>query len=104
MPKDEKNFYIKFEIKKGYQLLIFKTEDYLNDVYIAAKYLTYNTELVYYKKKPYKDFSFSVKFIYHLYQSLKRLRLYVGSKQANHFLPNLDKSYLEIGILRIVTT
>ena len=48
LPDDEKKMNEKYEIEQGYQLFIFKTEDYSNDVLIAAKHITFNTETVFY--------------------------------------------------------
>ncbi len=42
---------IKFDIEQGYQLFIIHTEDYNNDIYIAAKGLTFNTDTVYYYER-----------------------------------------------------
>ncbi|PIQ15937.1 MAG: hypothetical protein COW67_05535 [Flavobacteriales bacterium CG18_big_fil_WC_8_21_14_2_50_32_9] len=42
----------KYEIEQGYQLFIFKIEDYSNDVVIAAKHVTFNTNTVYYYERP----------------------------------------------------
>lgn len=39
---------MKFEIEQGYQLFIFKTEDYKNDIYIAAKEISYKENIVKY--------------------------------------------------------
>lgn len=38
----------KFEIEKGYQVFIFKTDNFENDVYIAAKEIGYNQTIVKY--------------------------------------------------------
>ena len=38
----------KFEIEQGYQIFIIRTEDYENDVYIAAKEIDFKTDKVYY--------------------------------------------------------
>ncbi|MDA9339619.1 hypothetical protein N9Q68_01465 [Polaribacter sp.] len=47
IPDEELNqeLNIKFEIEKGYQIYIFRTEDYKNDVYIAAKQITFNENI-----------------------------------------------------------
>lgn len=43
---------LKFEIEQGYQIFIFRTEDYENDVYIAAKEIQFNKNIIkYYKDK-----------------------------------------------------
>ena len=44
---------IKFEIEQGYQLFIIRTEDYKNDIYVAAKDIDFNTDTVYYHYKEY---------------------------------------------------
>lgn len=44
-PENEIELNQKFEIEQGYQLFIFKTEDYNNDVIIAAKGLLFNTNI-----------------------------------------------------------
>ncbi|MBK6700476.1 MAG: hypothetical protein IPG55_11380 [Saprospiraceae bacterium] len=50
---NEKEMNEKYEMEQGYQLFIFKTEDYTNDVVIAAKNITLNTDIVYYYERPY---------------------------------------------------
>ena len=47
-PKLNKELNLEFEIEEGYQIIIIHTEDYKNDIYIAAKSLSYNTDTVYY--------------------------------------------------------
>lgn len=47
-PKLNKELNLEFEIEEGYQIIIIHTEDYKNDIYIAAKSLSYNTDIVYY--------------------------------------------------------
>ena len=42
----------RLEIEQGYQIFIIRTEDYKNDIYIAAKKISYNTDTVYYYDKP----------------------------------------------------
>lgn len=42
---------IKFEIEQGYQLFIIRTEDYNNDIYVAAKEIEFNTDTVYYYQR-----------------------------------------------------
>ena len=37
--------YQKFEIEKGYQLFEFVTEDYQNNVFVAARKMSFNTEI-----------------------------------------------------------
>jgi hypothetical protein len=49
--KLNKDLNIKFDIEQGYQLFIIHTEDYNNDIYIAAKRLTFNTDTVYYYER-----------------------------------------------------
>lgn len=44
IPENEKELNQKFEIEQGYQLFCFKTEDYNNDVIIAAKTISFNTK------------------------------------------------------------
>ena len=41
----------KFEIEQGYQIFIIKTEDYKNDIYIAAKEIEFNTDTVFYYQR-----------------------------------------------------
>lgn len=41
IPENEKEINQKFEIAQGYQLFIFKTEDYNNDIIIAAKTISF---------------------------------------------------------------
>lgn len=48
LPDEEKEMNEKYEIEKGYQLFIFRTEDYSNDVIIAAKNITFHADTVYY--------------------------------------------------------
>lgn len=50
-PDNEKELNKRFEIEQGYQLFIFKTEDYQNDIVIAAKKVSYNTDTVFYYDK-----------------------------------------------------
>jgi hypothetical protein len=52
LPDNENEMNEKYEIEQGYQLFIFKTEDYTNDVVIAAKNITFNTDTVYYYERP----------------------------------------------------
>ncbi|NOQ71790.1 MAG: hypothetical protein GQ574_07310 [Crocinitomix sp.] len=47
-PEFNKELNIKFEIEQGYQVFIIRTEDYKNDIYIAAKEIGFNTDTVYY--------------------------------------------------------
>ena len=42
---------LKLDIEQGYQFFIIHTEDYNNDIYIAAKNLTYKTDTVYYYER-----------------------------------------------------
>jgi len=46
-----KTLNINFEIEKGYQIFIIRTEDYKNDIYIAAKAVKYNTDTVFYYQR-----------------------------------------------------
>ena len=46
-----KELNLRFEIEKGYQVFIMRTEDYKNDIFIAAKEISYNTDKVYYYDK-----------------------------------------------------
>lgn len=46
---------IKFEIEQGYQIFIIKTEDYKNDIYVAAKKIEFKTDTVYYYKRENLD-------------------------------------------------
>ena len=41
----------KFEIEQGYQIFIINTEDYKNDIYIAAKEIEFNTDTVFYYQR-----------------------------------------------------
>ncbi len=53
IPNDKlnKELNLRFEIEQGYQVFIIHTEDYKNNIYIAAKTLIYNTDTVYYYKR-----------------------------------------------------
>jgi hypothetical protein len=51
LPDNEKEMNEKYEIEQGYQLFIFRTEDYTNDVLIAAKNISFNTDTVYYYER-----------------------------------------------------
>jgi len=51
LPLNEEEMNRKYEIELGYQLFIFRTEDYENDVLIAAKKIRYNTDTVYYYER-----------------------------------------------------
>lgn len=51
LPENEKELNEKYEIEQGYQVFIFRTENYNNDVVIAAKNLTFNTDTVYYYER-----------------------------------------------------
>lgn len=52
MPAAELNraLNIKFEIEMGYQIFIFRTEDYNNDIYIAAKGIAHNPDPTFFTK------------------------------------------------------
>lgn len=55
-PTLNKTLNIKFEIEQGYQIFILKTEDYKNDIYIAAKEIAFNIDKVlYYEKEDLKE-------------------------------------------------
>lgn len=41
----------KYEIEQGYQVFIIRTENYKNDIYIAAKEIEFNTDTVYYYQR-----------------------------------------------------
>lgn len=49
---EEREMNRKYEIEEGYELFIFKTEDYNNDVVIAAKKVSFNTDIVFYYDRP----------------------------------------------------
>jgi hypothetical protein len=51
LPDNEREMNEKYEIEQGYQLFIFRTEDYTNNVIIAAKNITFNTDTVYYYER-----------------------------------------------------
>lgn len=51
-PENVKESNEKYEIEVGYQLFIFKTSDYKNDIVIAAKEIKYNTDTVFYYDRP----------------------------------------------------
>lgn len=46
-----KELNMRFEIEQGYQLFVIRTEDYENDIYIAAKKISFNSDTVYYYDK-----------------------------------------------------
>jgi hypothetical protein len=48
---NQKEMNEKYEIQQGYQLFVFKTENYNNDVIIVAKNISFNTDTVYYYDK-----------------------------------------------------
>lgn len=50
-PELNRELNIKFEIEQGYQIFIIRTEDYKNDIYIAAKEVEFNTDTVYYYQR-----------------------------------------------------
>jgi len=52
IPDNGPELNLKFEIESGYQLFLFKTEDYQQNVIIAAESLTYNRDTVYYYDRP----------------------------------------------------
>lgn len=43
-----KELNLKFEIEQGFQIFILRTENYRNDIFIAAKNIEFNTDTVYY--------------------------------------------------------
>lgn len=51
IPENVKEMNEKYEIEQGYELFVFKTEDYKSDIIISAKNITYKTETVYYYKE-----------------------------------------------------
>lgn len=51
LPANESEMNSNYETEQGYQLFIFKTEGYVNDVVIAAKKLSFNTDIVYYYER-----------------------------------------------------
>lgn len=52
LPDNEKEMNEKYEIEQGYQIFIFRSEDYTNDVVIAARNVSFNTDTVYYYDRP----------------------------------------------------
>ena len=46
--KLNKELNMKFEIQQGFQVFIIHSEDFQNDIYVAAKTLCYSTDTVYY--------------------------------------------------------
>lgn len=48
LPENKIEMNIQYEIEVGYNLFIFKTEDYKNDIVIAAQKVYYNTDTVFY--------------------------------------------------------
>ncbi len=46
-----KELNMKFEIEEGYQIFVLKTEDFQNDIYVAAKEIDFNTDTVYYYRR-----------------------------------------------------
>lgn len=56
LPDNEVELNMQYEIEEGYSLFIFKTEDFKNDVIVAAEKITYNTDTVfYYYRENLKD-------------------------------------------------
>lgn len=51
LPNDEALLSKQFEIEQGYSVFIFKTEDYQNDIIIAAEKLSFNTDTVFYYER-----------------------------------------------------
>jgi len=52
IPNNEIELNRKYEIEQDYQFFIFRTEDYKNDVIIAANNVTFNTDTVFYYDRP----------------------------------------------------
>lgn len=52
IPDNEIEMNTKFEIEQDYQVFRFKTENYNNDIIIAANLVSYNTDTVYYYDRP----------------------------------------------------
>lgn len=52
IPDKEKDLNIKYEIEQDYQLFTFKTEDFENDIIIAANNVSFNTDTVFYYDRP----------------------------------------------------
>lgn len=48
LPENEAQLIRMFKIEQGYQLFVFKTEEYSNDFVVAAKTVSFNTDTVYY--------------------------------------------------------
>lgn len=38
-------------VEEGYQMFIIRTEDFKNDIYVAAKAIDFNTDTVYYYQR-----------------------------------------------------
>ncbi|WP_298143762.1 hypothetical protein [Flavobacterium sp.] len=51
IPENDHEMNIKYEIEQDYQLFVFKTENYKNDVIIAARAISFNTDTVYYYER-----------------------------------------------------
>lgn len=52
VPDNERELNKHFEIEQGYQLFVFKTENYRNDFIVAASKLSFNTDTVFYYDRP----------------------------------------------------
>ncbi|MCB2407290.1 hypothetical protein [Hymenobacter lucidus] len=52
LPDNVRELNLQHEIEQGYMLFAFRTEDYRNDVLVAAKSVSYNTDTVYYYERP----------------------------------------------------
>lgn len=51
IPDNEIELNNKFEIEEDYQLFVFRSEDYQNDIYIAANTISFNTDTVFYYER-----------------------------------------------------
>ena len=53
--KSDRELNLKYEIEQGYQIFIFRTEGYENDVYIAAKQISFKENVVKYYEEKQKE-------------------------------------------------
>jgi hypothetical protein len=51
LPENENEMNRKYQIENGYQLFVFKANNYENDIVIAAKNIKFNTDTVYYYER-----------------------------------------------------
>ncbi|MBO3271847.1 hypothetical protein [Hymenobacter defluvii] len=51
LPQNESDLNQQFEIEQGYIAFIFKAEDYKNDIVVAAKHISYNTDTIFYYER-----------------------------------------------------